>query len=193
MSTLSRRLGLGAALVFALLQNAAVGAFSPVNPQTVKLAAKFSPESLERQQSASFPQFTFTQPLDHFSDTGLSFEQRYWVSDRHYRAGGPVIVFETGESSGTSRIPILDTGIIDILANATNGLGVILEHRYYGQSCRWLERAVTDGFSVGARQVCPGSELHHRLLEVRILRERALVTRIDKVPYGTSFHEQVVE
>ncbi|KAI0762442.1 peptidase S28 [Fomes fomentarius] len=156
MSSLSRRLGLGAALVFALLHNAAAGSFGPVNPQTVKLAAKLSPASLERRQSASFPQFTFTQPLDHFSDTGLSFEQRYWVSDRHYQAGGPVIVFETGESSGTSRIPILDTGIIDILANATNGLGVILEHRYYGKSVpvqnfttdslRWLsnEQAAAD-------------------------------------------------
>jgi hypothetical protein len=37
-----------------------------------------------------------------------------------------------GETSVTDRLPYLDTGIVDILANATNGLGVILEHRYYG-------------------------------------------------------------
>ncbi|KAI0735846.1 peptidase S28 [Earliella scabrosa] len=150
------RLGLGALAL--LLPSVAANGFHPVNPQTVKLDAKFpsDSESLARRQSASFPQYTFTQPLDHFSDTGHTFEQRYWVSDRHYKPGGPVIVFETGESSGTSRIPILDTGIINILANATNGLGVILEHRYYGRSVpvqnfttdslRWLnnEQAAAD-------------------------------------------------
>ena len=30
------------------------------------------------------------------------------------------------------RLPFLDTGIVEILAKATNGIGIILEHRYYG-------------------------------------------------------------
>lgn len=83
---------------------------------------------------SSFPVFTFTQPLDHFTDTGFTWEQRYWVSYRHYKAGGPVIVLDSGEDPGTGRLPYMDTGIVDILANATGGLGVVLEHRYYGQS-----------------------------------------------------------
>lgn len=82
----------------------------------------------------SFPVSSFTQPLDHFSETGFTWEQRYWVSDRHYKAGGPVIVLDSGESSGIERLPYMDTGIVDILANATGGLGVVLEHRYYGES-----------------------------------------------------------
>ena len=85
-------------------------------------------------QAASFPQFNFTQPLDHFADTGFSFPQRYWVSTRHYKTGGPVIVLDGGETSGAGRLSFLDTGIVDILANATNGLGIVLEHRYYGRS-----------------------------------------------------------
>jgi Serine carboxypeptidase S28 len=32
------------------------------------------------------------------------------------------------------RLPFLDTGIADILAKATGGIGVVLEHRYYGAS-----------------------------------------------------------
>ena len=32
------------------------------------------------------------------------------------------------------RLPFLDTGIADILARATGGLGIVLEHRYYGRS-----------------------------------------------------------
>lgn len=84
--------------------------------------------------AASFPQYNFTQPLDHFIDTGFVFNQRYWVSDRHYQPGGPVVVLDGGETSGEDRLPYLDTGIVDILTSATNGLGVILEHRYYGAS-----------------------------------------------------------
>ena len=43
-----------------------------------------------------------------------------------------MIVLDGGETSGKNRIPFLDTGIVEILANATGGLGVVLEHRYYG-------------------------------------------------------------
>ena len=84
---------------------------------------------------AKFPPRWFRQPLDHF-DTNRkdTFLQRYWVSDRYYKPGGPVIVLDGGETSGENRLPFLDTGIVDILAKATNGLGVVLEHRYYGRS-----------------------------------------------------------
>lgn len=84
--------------------------------------------------AATFPQFNFTQPLDHFTDTGFTFNQRYWVSNRYYKPGGPVIVLDSGESSGIGRLPYMDTGIVDILTQATGGLGVVLEHRYYGSS-----------------------------------------------------------
>ena len=78
---------------------------------------------------------TFTQPLDHFHNTtDATFPQRFWVNARHYkpRPGAPVIVIDGGETSGEDRLPYLDTGIADILARATGGVGVVLEHRYYG-------------------------------------------------------------
>ncbi|KAI9510982.1 peptidase S28 [Russula earlei] len=96
---------------------------------------------------------TFTQPLDHFDNTtDATFPQRFWVNARHYkpRPGAPVIVIDGGETSGEDRLPFLDTGIADILARATGGVGVVLEHRYYGASngirCRWLnnEQALED-------------------------------------------------
>lgn len=82
----------------------------------------------------TFPQYNFSQPLDHSEHIGFPFNQRYWVSDRYYKPGGPVIVLDSGESSGTERLPYLQQGIVDILTNATGGLGIILEHRYYGAS-----------------------------------------------------------
>ncbi|KAN0131018.1 peptidase S28 [Lactarius tabidus] len=102
---------------------------------------------------------TFTQPLDHFrKTTDATFEQRFWVNSRHYkpRPGAPVIVIDGGETSGEDRLPFLDTGIADLLARVTGGVGVVLEHRYYGQSIgvqdlstdslRWLtnEQALED-------------------------------------------------
>jgi hypothetical protein len=73
---------------------------------------------------ATFPAHKFTQRLDHFDKSvNRTFGQRYWISTRHYKPGGPVIVVDGGETSGEDRLAFMDTGIIDILANATNGLG----------------------------------------------------------------------
>ena len=87
------------------------------------------------RDQAEFRAETFMQPLDHFSNsTDEMFPQRFWVNKRHYRPrhGAPVIVIDGGETSGEDRLPFLDTGIADILARATGGVGVVLEHRYYG-------------------------------------------------------------
>ncbi len=106
----------------------------PGSPSGVRLEAAAAP---------SFPQFNFTQPLDHFTNTGFTFNQRYWVNNRHYKPGGPVVVLDGGETSGEDRLSFLDTGIVDILTNATNGLGIVLEHRYYGASVP-VENFTTD-------------------------------------------------
>ncbi|PIL22459.1 hypothetical protein GSI_15147 [Ganoderma sinense ZZ0214-1] len=86
-----------------------------------------------------FPEHWFSQPLDHFSGDGQlteTWRQRYWINTRHYVPGEntPVIVIDGGETSGEDRLGFLDTGIADILARATGGIGVVLEHRYYGNS-----------------------------------------------------------
>lgn len=113
-------------------------------------------DSNRPQVEPEFPAHYFQQPLDHFdtSGTNATFAQRYWVSTRHYVPGAPVtpvFVLDGGETSGEDRLPFLDTGsvasliigfflrltrcrIVDILTAATGGVGVILEHRYYGTS-----------------------------------------------------------
>ncbi|PCH40119.1 peptidase S28 [Wolfiporia cocos MD-104 SS10] len=117
-----------------------------------------------------FPEHWFTQPLDHFENTSHTFEQRYWINTRHYTPGsnGPVIVLDGGETSGEDRIPFLDTGIVEILTRATGGVGVVLEHRYYGasvpvdnlttDSLRWLsnEQAAADSANFMANVKLPG-------------------------------------
>ena len=80
-------------------------------------------------------------PVDHFHNdsqyaphSSKTFNNRYWFDASHYKKGGPVIVLQSGETDATSRLPYLQKGIVAILAKATNGIGVILEHRYYGES-----------------------------------------------------------
>ena len=45
-----------------------------------------------------------------------------------------MIVLQGGETSITDRLPFLQKGLLAQLAEATHGIGVILEHRYYGTS-----------------------------------------------------------
>ncbi|KAI1094397.1 peptidase S28 [Rostrohypoxylon terebratum] len=85
----------------------------------------------------------FDQKVNHFPDdpqfnisplSNNTFKQRYYFDSTYYKPGGPVYLYISGETSGPSRFSNLQTGIIQILMQATNGLGVILENRYYGDS-----------------------------------------------------------
>jgi hypothetical protein len=130
-----------AILALALIAPAAraLNAFSHTGAQGVnfwrlKQARGDSKSVKMRRATPQFPQYNFTQPLDHFAPPGgVTFEQRYWVSTRHYNASSPgpvpVIVLDAGESDGGEHLSLLDTGIVDILAKATGGVGVVLEHR----------------------------------------------------------------
>ena len=62
------------------------------------------------------------------------FNLRYWLDTTHYKKGGPVIVLHSGEFPSEGRLPFLEHGIVPILTKATGGIGLVLEHRYYGTS-----------------------------------------------------------
>ncbi|KAE8154696.1 serine carboxypeptidase S28-domain-containing protein [Aspergillus avenaceus] len=94
-----------------------------------------------KQLAASYPEHYLSVPVDHFHNDSRyaphsdeSFGLRYWFDATHYRSGGPVFVIAAGETDATARFPFLSQGIVTELAAAYNGIGVILEHRYYGES-----------------------------------------------------------
>lgn len=88
-----------------------------------------------------YPARYLSVPIDHFHNeskyephTNDTFELRYWFDSTYYKPGGPVIVLQSGETSGVGRLKFLQKGIVYQLIKATGGLGVILEHRFYGKS-----------------------------------------------------------
>ncbi|KAK7182016.1 hypothetical protein DPSP01_006247 [Paraphaeosphaeria sporulosa] len=98
---------------------------------------------LGKRQSAqaTYQAHTIEQPVDHLHHearyephTNATFSQRYFFDPTYYKPGGPVFLYIGGETSGESRFSNLRNGIVKILAEATGGLGVILENRYYGKS-----------------------------------------------------------
>ncbi|KAF1930609.1 peptidase S28 [Didymella exigua CBS 183.55] len=88
-----------------------------------------------------YPERNISVPIDFFhNDTRYephsndTFNLRYWFDDTYYEPGGPVFVLLGGETDGAGRLPFLQKGIVHQVIKATKGLGVILEHRYYGTS-----------------------------------------------------------
>lgn len=61
--------------------------------------------------------------------------------------GGPVFLLDGGETSGADRIPFLLKGILNILSKEHGGIGIILEHRYYGESFP-LQNLTTENMQV---------------------------------------------
>ncbi|KAJ4298995.1 hypothetical protein N0V90_004239 [Kalmusia sp. IMI 367209] len=107
--------------------------------------ARISPRAAnnlqKRQAGVVYQPHTIDQPIDHLHNearyephTNATFTQRYFFDASYYKPGGPVFLYIGGETSGESRFSNLRNGIIHILMEATNGLGVILENRYYGGS-----------------------------------------------------------
>ncbi|KAJ2085515.1 hypothetical protein IW140_002005 [Coemansia sp. RSA 1813] len=60
------------------------------------------------------------------------FQQTYFVQNKHYRNGGPVLLYGVGERMAT--ISDIENGWIDTLARETHGLIVLIELRFYGNS-----------------------------------------------------------
>lgn len=88
-----------------------------------------------------YPEYNISVPIDYFHNetkyephSDGTFPLRYWFDATYYQDGGPVIVLQSGETDAVGRLPFLQKGIVHQLAQATNGIGVILEHRYYGKS-----------------------------------------------------------
>ncbi|KAF7590360.1 hypothetical protein BBP40_002963 [Aspergillus hancockii] len=156
--------------------------FTPLQLAVPRLRGEQHPtpvsSTADKQQLAdSYPEHFLSVPVDHFHNDSRyephsddHFDLRYWFDAQHYRKGGPVIVIAAGETDATDRFPFLSQGIVTELAKAYHGIGVILEHRYYGKSypvdeltvenIRFLstDQALADSAYFASNIVFPGLE-----------------------------------
>ncbi|KAF2708076.1 peptidase S28 [Pleomassaria siparia CBS 279.74] len=81
-------------------------------------------------------------PLDHFAKNGDysydgTFYNRFWVAERAYKPGGPVFIYDIGEANAEpyalSRLQN-ETSFFKQIVDKYNGVGIVWEHRYYGNS-----------------------------------------------------------
>ncbi|KAI0158890.1 peptidase S28 [Pestalotiopsis sp. NC0098] len=78
---------------------------------------------------------TFEQYLDHSDPSLGTFEQRYWWDGSNYKTGGPVFVFNPGESAADDMIGYLANDTVPgRYAQEFNGAAIVIEHRYWGKS-----------------------------------------------------------
>ncbi|KAL4942102.1 hypothetical protein BDV06DRAFT_222518 [Aspergillus oleicola] len=75
-------------------------------------------------------------PIDHDDPTVGTYQNRFWANDEYYKPGGPVILYDVGEVNAESSASHLtsDLSFFPELLEEFNAVGVIWEHRYYGES-----------------------------------------------------------
>jgi hypothetical protein len=73
------------------------------------------------------------QPFDYHG----TFWNRYWVSSRAYKPGSPVFLYDVGEADASTNalFRLQDpTSFFRQLVEKYNGIGIVWEHRFYGNS-----------------------------------------------------------
>jgi len=141
------RFSIAVAAILGGLQAASALKLSPRNAveREEQVQAARTRRSLTKREDTDptllYPEYNISVPVDFFHNetryephSNDSFNLRYWFDDTYYKPGGPVFVLLGGETDGEGRLTFLQKGIVHQVIKATNGLGVILEHRYYGKS-----------------------------------------------------------
>ncbi|KAF2795235.1 hypothetical protein K505DRAFT_302501 [Melanomma pulvis-pyrius CBS 109.77] len=132
------------------LQASAIRLGRPTVSELRKEVQQASARSLAKRADTNpallYPAYNLSVPVDFFHNetryephSNATFNLRYWIDTSNYKPGGPVFVLLSGETSGVGRLPFLQKGIVAQVTQATGGIGVILEHRYYGTSFPTLD------------------------------------------------------
>jgi dipeptidyl-peptidase-2/lysosomal Pro-X carboxypeptidase len=73
----------------------------------------------------------YTQAIDHFGQHNGTFQQKYNLVTDFFKPGGPIFFYQGEEQT---YLDCVDTSIAYTWAKETNGIAVVLEHRYFGVS-----------------------------------------------------------
>ncbi|RDX48552.1 peptidase S28 [Lentinus brumalis] len=91
--------------------------------------------STNEQISSYKETYYFDQLIDHNNHKLGTFKQRYWHSYEFYEPGGTIVLMTPGEVSADGFTGYLTNSTINgMIMQATNGAGIVLEHRFFGKS-----------------------------------------------------------
>ncbi|TBU29166.1 peptidase S28 [Dichomitus squalens] len=133
-------------LIFAFFILSSVAARSPLfNPHNSRPRIPHIDEPDESQpvyhftsgqQISSYGEtYYFDQLVDHTDPTKGTFKQRYWHNYEFYEPGGPIVLMTPGEESAKGFTGYLTNGTISgMIAQATKGSTIVIEHRFFGDS-----------------------------------------------------------
>lgn len=122
---------------FALL--AAIGASNALSHEPFPVRNRITTQNINRPNVKLFTEMnteTVALPLDHWNASAGTFLNRFWVYDNKYQTGGPVILWDAGEGNAIEDVESADAekSVFKQMLNEVKGIGVIWEHRYYGES-----------------------------------------------------------
>ncbi|KAI0205619.1 peptidase S28 [Astrocystis sublimbata] len=109
-------------------------------PPSRRVPRRFQSSSPTGLELRSRPAYYFDQTINHFPHSTPyipnakgTFKQRYFVETSYYKPGGPVFLYLAGEGpiDGDTH---LDDSLIEHFMKLFNGIGIVLENRYYGTS-----------------------------------------------------------
>lgn len=71
-------------------------------------------------------------PIDHDNHTIGTYKNRYWVTTKYYRSGGPVFLYDVGESSAYSSAQHMlgESSFFREYLEEFGALGIVWEHRF---------------------------------------------------------------
>lgn len=71
--------------------------------------------------------------LDQFGKSKDTFNNRFWVAESGYKAGGPVFIYDVGEAdaSGSWQFRLQnETSFFKQIVDQFGGIGIVWEHRF---------------------------------------------------------------
>ncbi|KAM0710469.1 hypothetical protein Q7P35_002832 [Cladosporium inversicolor] len=103
-----------------------------------KCLSQFQTVLQEQSRELHFEAATIKIPIDHFNPANHgTYTNRFWTNDTFYRNGGPVFFYDAGErgvSNDNLATLSAESHPLMNLTRAFNGLAIVWEHRFYGQS-----------------------------------------------------------
>ncbi|KAI1950915.1 hypothetical protein LOZ39_002905 [Ophidiomyces ophidiicola] len=121
----------------AVQQELEIAAQMGLDPEVVFAGRKNNEASAFRLAAAAGPTAEFTEvPIDH-KRPEKKYKNRFWVNEAHYKSGGPVFIFDGGEANAKRYADfylVNQTSFFVQLLKEFGGMGIVWEHRYYGES-----------------------------------------------------------